>query len=84
MPDIEIHTTDGPARGYVAASLDDAAGAVIVIPEAFGLNDHIEDVTRRYPDADHGFHCDARPMFHQAASEDAFARTVKWIGEHLR
>jgi carboxymethylenebutenolidase len=236
MSAIEIQTADGPARGYVAAPPDDAAGAVIVIPEAFGLNDHIEDVTRRfaeagfvglgldvfhrsgrppapyddfrqvmalfdglddaglmvdidaavahlgasgfaptkiaivgfcfggrvaflagvrrtlgaavsfygggivnqgafpafpplleevgrlatpwlglfgdldasipsddvevlrrsldgvetnheivrYPGADHGFHCDARPMFHQAASEDAFARTVRWIGDHLQ
>jgi carboxymethylenebutenolidase len=38
----------------------------------------------RYPDADHGFNCDARPSFHEASAKDAWRRTVEWLGAHLR
>jgi carboxymethylenebutenolidase len=99
MSAIEIQTADGPARGYVAAPPDDAAtprlglfgdldGSIpsddveVLRQSLDGVRTNHEIV--RYPDADHGFHCDARPMFRQAASEDAFARTVRWIGDHLR
>jgi carboxymethylenebutenolidase len=37
----------------------------------------------RYPDADHGFHCDERPSFHAASSADAWARTLAFLGAHL-
>jgi carboxymethylenebutenolidase len=34
----------------------------------------------RYPGAQHGFHCDARPaVFNAAAASDAFARTLTWL-----
>ncbi len=38
----------------------------------------------RYPGADHGFHCDQRPAYHQDAAKDAWQRTLDWFGEHLR
>ncbi len=38
----------------------------------------------RYPDADHGFHCDVRPSFHPTASADAWSRTLAWFDEHLQ
>jgi carboxymethylenebutenolidase len=41
------------------------------------------DVTR-YPDADHGFHCDARPSYHEASAKDGWRRTLEWFGTHLR
>jgi carboxymethylenebutenolidase len=38
----------------------------------------------RYPDADHGFHCDARPAVYNAeAARDAFSRAVTFLTSHL-
>lgn len=38
----------------------------------------------RYPDAKHGFHCDARPdAYNEAAAVDAHARTLAFFAEHL-
>ena len=37
----------------------------------------------RYPDAEHGFHCDARSSFHQTSSQDAWQRTLAWFRSHL-
>ena len=49
---IELSTADGPMDLYEATP-DGAQpkGAIIVIQEAFGVNDHIEDVARRFADA---------------------------------
>jgi carboxymethylenebutenolidase len=37
----------------------------------------------RYPDAEHGFHCDARSSFHQSSSQDAWQRTLAWFQSYL-
>jgi carboxymethylenebutenolidase len=37
----------------------------------------------RYPDADHGFHCDARSSYHPSAAEDAWQRTLSWFATYL-
>jgi carboxymethylenebutenolidase len=37
----------------------------------------------RYPDADHGFHCDARYSFHEASSKDAWERSLAWLDTNL-
>lgn len=37
----------------------------------------------RYPDAEHGFNCDARPSYHPDAAGDAWRRTVDWFDRHL-
>ncbi len=37
----------------------------------------------RYPDAGHGFHCDARADYHEPSASDAWARTLDWFGRHL-
>lgn len=37
----------------------------------------------RYPDAEHGFHCDARPSYNEAAAKDAWQRTLDWFGQHM-
>src|SRR5262245_51013248 len=62
---IELTTADGPMSVYEAIPDNDAQGAVIVIQEAFGVNDHIEDVTRRFADA--GYQAVAPAIFHRAA-----------------
>jgi carboxymethylenebutenolidase len=39
----------------------------------------------RYPDAEHGFHCDARPaVYNDVAARDAYQRTLDFFGEQLR
>jgi carboxymethylenebutenolidase len=37
----------------------------------------------RYPDADHGFHCDARDSYHEASATDAWTRALQWFDTHL-
>jgi carboxymethylenebutenolidase len=37
----------------------------------------------RYPDAEHGFHCDARSSYHEASAKDAWQRTLDWFDTHL-
>ena len=37
----------------------------------------------RYPDAGHGFHCDARSAYHEASAHDAWSRTLAWLDAHL-
>ena len=43
----------------------------------------VEAEVVRYPQAEHGFHCDARPSFHQQSASDAWRRTLDWFGRHL-
>jgi carboxymethylenebutenolidase len=37
----------------------------------------------RYSDADHGFHCDARDVYHEESAQDAWQRTLDWFATHL-
>jgi carboxymethylenebutenolidase len=37
----------------------------------------------RYPDAGHGFHCDARAAYHEPSARDAWSRTLAWLDTHL-
>jgi len=37
----------------------------------------------RYPDAGHGFHCDARDAYHAESAADGWRRTLDWFQEHL-
>jgi len=64
-----IETSDGPMRLYSAAPDGAASRAVIVIQEAFGVNDHIEDVTRRFADA--GYQAVAPALFHRSGGGTA-------------
>lgn len=61
---IHLDTADGPMRCYVASPDGEPTAAVIVIQEAFGVNGHIEDVTRRVADA--GYLGIAPDLFHRA------------------
>ncbi|MFL6240495.1 MAG: dienelactone hydrolase family protein [Actinomycetes bacterium] len=37
-----------------------------------------------YPEAQHGFHCDARPQaYDENAAKDAWGRTLAWLAEHV-
>jgi carboxymethylenebutenolidase len=63
---------------YEATPAGDARRAVVVVQEAFGVNDHIKDVTRRFAAA--GYHAAAPALFHRAgggtASYDDFATVL--------
>ena len=64
-----LSTADGPMRLYEATPDGPAKGAVIVVMEAFGVNDHIEDVARRAAAA--GYHAVAPDFFHRAGGGTA-------------
>jgi len=66
---VTLPTPDGSMDVYEAAPQGEAKGAVIVIQEAFGVNDHIEDVTRRFADA--GYLGVAPALFHRAGGGTA-------------
>lgn len=61
---ISLLTADGPMAVYEAVPDQPNGGAVVVIQEAFGVNGHIEDVTRRF--AAEGYHAVAPHLFHRA------------------
>jgi carboxymethylenebutenolidase len=63
----ETTTPDGPMRIFEAAPSGQARGAVIVIQEAFGVNDHITDVAGRL--ADEGWYAVAPDLFHRAGPD---------------
>ena len=37
----------------------------------------------RYPGAEHGFHCDQRPSYQEAAATDGWKHTLDWLRRHL-
>ena len=76
--DVTLSTPDGSMRAYEALPDAPATTAVIVIPEAFGLNGHIEDITERLAAAGHrGLGLD---IFHRSgggtAPYDDFAKVL--------
>jgi carboxymethylenebutenolidase len=64
-----LSTSDGVMELYEAMPDGTPRGAVIVAQEAFGVNDHIRDVTRRF--AGVGYHAVAPALFHRAGGETA-------------
>jgi carboxymethylenebutenolidase len=73
-----VSTPDGSMEIYDIAPEAKASGAVIVIQEAFGVNDYIRDVTGRFAAA--GFRAVAPTMFHRAgggtAPYDDFSKVI--------
>jgi carboxymethylenebutenolidase len=76
--DLTLATPDGPMRLYTARPGGPPRGAVVVIAEAFGVNPHIEDVTRRTGAA--GYYAVAPDVFHRAggghAPYDDFSKVI--------
>lgn len=58
----EVGTTDGPMKVYLARPAV-VHGAVVVLQEAFGVNEHIQDVARRIAAA--GYLALAPDLFHR-------------------
>jgi carboxymethylenebutenolidase len=63
---VTIDTPDGAMPAAVAEPAGEPRGAVVVIQEAFGLTDHIEDVAQRL--ADVGWLAVAPALFHRSGS----------------
>ncbi|MFE5325977.1 dienelactone hydrolase family protein [Embleya sp. NPDC056575] len=63
---ITIATADGPMRVFVARpqASHGPTGAVLVLQEAFGVNEHIRTVARRI--AEHGYLAVAPDLFHRS------------------
>jgi len=81
--DQTIETADGPMRLYEATPAGAARGGVVAIQEAFGVNPHIEDVTRRLAAA--GYHAVAPDLFHRGgpggvADYGDFETVIKLFG----
>jgi carboxymethylenebutenolidase len=62
--DISVDTPAGPMRIHEARPDGPVRGAIVVIQEAFGVNAHIEDVTRRAAAA--GYQAVAPDLFHRS------------------
>jgi carboxymethylenebutenolidase len=60
---LSVSTNDGEMAVYAAEPEAPARAAVVVIQEAFGVNGHIEDVTRRFAAA--GYRAVAPHLFHR-------------------
>jgi len=79
---LEVATADGPMPLYEARPDAPHAG-LVVIQEVFGVNDHIEDVTRRAAAA--GFHAVAPHLFHRTGSPrlgyDDFSKVMPHMQE---
>jgi len=65
----ELATPDGAMDIYEAAPDGAPRGAIIVVQEAFGVNDHIQDVARRFAAA--GYYAVAPALFHRAGGGTA-------------
>src|SRR3954470_4718744 len=65
--DVTVETTVGPMRIYEVTPSGEARGAIVVVQEAFGVNPHIEDVTRRAAAA--GYHAVAPDFFHRSGPD---------------
>jgi carboxymethylenebutenolidase len=64
-----LSTADGPMKLYEARPEGRARAGVVVIQEAFGVNEHIQDVTRRF--AARGYWAVAPEIFHRAGGGTA-------------
>lgn len=78
----DLPTADGPMAVYEARPDETPRTAVVVLQEAFGVNDHIEDVTRRFAEA--GILAVAPALFHRSGSPrlgyEDFAQAAPHMG----
>ena len=68
---LSIHEPDGPARG-----------GIVVIQEAFGVNDHIEDVARRF--AAEGWLAVAPHLFHRSGDPKLGYGDMSTVMPHMQ
>ncbi len=79
---VTVTTAAGPMRCYEAIPDGAPRGGLVVIQEAFGVNGHIEDVTRRAAAA--GYHAVAPDLFHRTGGEPVPYGQFEKVMEHFR
>ena len=79
---VTVATTSGGMPVYDARPADTPAGAVVVIQEAFGVNDHIEDVTRRFASA--GYRAVAPHLFYRTGDPALSYDDLPAIWPHMQ
>lgn len=78
---VDLPTGDGPMGLFEARPDDTPRSAVIVLQEAFGVNDHIEDVTRRFAAAGHL--AVAPALFHRTGSPRLGYEAIDPVRPHM-
>jgi carboxymethylenebutenolidase len=68
MSDVSVPVQDTTMGLYITEPAGEAKGAVIVLQEAFGVNDHIRDICRRISDA--GYVAAAPHLFHRSGDPE--------------
>jgi carboxymethylenebutenolidase len=76
-----IESTGGPLPLFDSEGPPDAASAVIVFQEAFGVNPHIEDVTQRFAGA--GYRAVAPHLFHRSGDPVIDYSKVELVMPHM-
>src|SRR5262245_64788508 len=66
--DVSVPVGSGSMEIYVAAPEGAPRGAVVVLQEAFGVNDHIRDITQRFAAA--GYLAAAPHLFHRSGDPE--------------
>jgi carboxymethylenebutenolidase len=79
---VKVSTPDGDMPLYDAEPEGSAGAAVIVIQEAFGVNDHIEDVTRRF--ATEGYRAVAPHLFHRSGDPALGYDDIQQVMPHMQ
>jgi len=77
-----VETPDGEMPVYVAHPDEQPSRAVIVIQEAFGVNDHIQDVTRRTATA--GYLGVAPHVFHRSGGGTVSYGDMEGVMKHFQ
>jgi carboxymethylenebutenolidase len=79
---VSVATGGGEMGLYDAEPEKTPRGAVIVLQEAFGVNGHIEDVTRRFAQA--GYRAVAPHLFHRSGDPDLDYGNFEKIMPHMQ
>jgi carboxymethylenebutenolidase len=77
-----VNTAEGEMALYDAEPEGRERGAVVVIQEAFGVNDHIEDVCRRF--AREGYRAVAPHLFHRTGDPVLDYGNFEKVMEHIQ
>src|SRR4051812_41507254 len=83
---VTVPTPDGPMAAYDAMAAGELGpagrGGVLVIQEAFGVNGHIEDVTRRVAAA--GYRAVAPHLFHRSGDPELSYDELPAVMPHMQ
>ena len=79
---VNLATSDGDMALYDVEPESPPLGVVIVLQEAFGVNDHIEDVTRRF--AGEGYRAVAPHLFHRSGDPELAYGNFEKIMPHMQ